>query len=133
MNSNIIEISKFRKKPGEAERWICDLGISETGTQTIARIINANVDDDCKDMGDRLREIADRLDDLAFIFRQFAERESKSERGEAIGTAIVFEDGTVRVRFNDDRVCCEESRQWLRDQFDLAKEADELQEKAAEL
>ena len=128
--SNIIEISRFRRMPEEQERWILDLGIYETESQTVAKIIDVNTDDDWKDMGDRFREIADRLDDLSFIFRQFAERESATERGEELGRAIVFEDGTVRVRFNDDRIVTDEQKAWLCEHFDLAKEAENLQVKA---
>ncbi|MDX1117041.1 hypothetical protein GOL29_03195 [Sinorhizobium medicae] len=129
--SNVIEFRRREKTADEPPpRWICDLAIFESETETTAKIIDANTDDDHKDIGDRYREIADRLDDLSFIFRQYAERESLSEQGAVIGTALVFEDGTVRVRFDDDKVTTPEHRKWLRDQFDLAKEAQDLKDYA---
>lgn len=129
--SNVIEFRRREKTADEPPpRWICDLAIFESETETIAKILDANLEDEGRDIGDRYREIADRLDDLSWIFRNYAERESASEKGASIGTAIVFEDGTVRVRFDDDRVNTPERRKWLRDQFDTAKEVEDLQEQA---
>lgn len=129
--SNVVEFRRREKAIDEPPpRWVCDLAIFESDTETTAKIIDANTDDDHKDIGDRYREIADRLDDLAFIFRQYAERESLSEQGAVIGTALVFEDGTVRGRFDDNKITTPEHRKWLCAQFDLAKEVDDLKEQA---
>lgn len=126
--SNVIEIANFRKKSDEPKRWICDIAVYETRTETFGTILDANMDDEHLDHGERFRALADRLDDLSFILRQQAEQVSKSENGEAIGTAIVFESGNVRVRINDDKVETAEQREWMRRRFDDAKDVDILQD-----
>lgn len=126
--SNVIEIANFRKKPDEPKRWICDIAVFETPTETLGTILDANMDDEHLDHGERFRALADRLDDLSFILRQQAEQVSKSENGEAIGTAIVFESGNVRVRINDDKLETAEQREWMRRRFDDAKDVDMLRE-----
>lgn len=124
--SNVIEFSKYKKDPDEEQRWIVDLSIFESDRQTSCRILDANMDDEDQSHGDRYRYIADRLDDLAFIFRQYAEAENPSERGAAIATAIVFEDSTVRVRTDENKVVTDEQKEWVRSRFDDAKETVEL-------
>lgn len=126
--SNVIEIANFRKKPDEPKRWVCDIAVFETETETLGTILDANMDDEHLDHGERFRALTDRLDDLSFILRQQAEQVSKSENGEAIGTAIVFESGNVRVRINDDKVETAEQREWMRRRFDDAKDVDMLRE-----
>lgn len=126
--SNVIEIANFRKKPDEPKRWICDIAVFETETETLGTILDANMEDEHMDHGERFRALADRLDDLSFILRQQAEQVSKSENGEAIGTAIVFESGNVRVRVNDDKLETKEQREWMRRRLDDAKDVDMLRE-----
>lgn len=127
--TNVIEFSKYKKEPDEEQRWIVDLSIFESDRQTSAKIIDANLDDEGQSHGDRYRYIADRLDDLAFIFRQYAEAENPSEQGAVIATAIVFEDSTVRVRTDENKVVTDEQREWVKLRFDDAKTVDDLKAK----
>lgn len=127
--SNVIEFSKYKKEPDEEQRWIVDLSIFESERQTSCRIIDANLDDEDQSHGDRYRYIADRLDDLAFIFRQYAEAENPSERGAVIATALIFEDSTVRVRTDENKVVTDEQKDWVCRRFDDAKTVDDLKTK----
>lgn len=124
--SNVIEFSKYKKEPDEEQRWIVDLSIFESDRQTSARIIDANFDDEDQSHGDRYRYIADRLDDLSFIFRQYAEAENPSERGAVIATAIIFEDSTVRVRTDENKIVTKEQKEWVKRRFDDAKFVEDL-------
>lgn len=124
--TNVIEFSKYKKEPDEEQRWIVDLSIFESERQTSARIIDANMDDEDQSLGDRYRYIADRLDDLAFIFRQYAEAENPSERGAVIATATIFEDSTVRVRTDENKVVTDEQKEWVKRRLDDAKTVDDL-------
>ena len=124
--TNVIEFSKYKKEPDEEQRWIVDLSIFKSDRQTSAKIIDANLDDEDQSHGDRYRYIADRLDDLSFIFRQYAEAENPSERGAVIATATIFEDSTVRVRTDENKVVTGEQKEWVRRRFDDAKETAEL-------
>lgn len=124
--TNVIEFSKYKKEPDEEQRWIVDLSIFESERQTSARIIDANMDDEDQSLGDRYRYIADRLDDLAFIFRQYAEAENPSERGAVIATATIFEDSTVRVRTDENKVVTDEQKEWVKERFDDAKTVEDL-------
>jgi len=124
--TNIIEFSKYKKEPDEEQRWIVDLSIFESDRQTSAKIIDANLDDEDQSHGDRYRYIADRLDDLSFIFRQYAEAENPSDRGAVIATATIFEDSTVRVRTDENKVVTDEQKEWVKRRFDDAKSVDDL-------
>jgi len=124
--NNVVEFSKYKKEPDEQPRWIVDLSIFESDRQTSARIIDANTEDDDQDTGDRYRLIADRLDDLSFIFRQYAEQESASELGQVIATVTVFENSTVRVRTDENKIVTREQKDWVKERFDDAKTTEEV-------
>lgn len=124
--TNVIEFSKYKKEPDEEQRWIVDLSIFESDRQTSCRIIDASLDDQGLDLADQYRYVADRLDDLAFIFRQYAEAETPSEKGAVIATAIIFEDSTVRVRTDENKVVTDEQKEWVKERFDDAKSVDDL-------
>lgn len=120
--SNIIELSKFKKRDGDKPVWLADLSIFQTEDQYSARIISAAVDLGLPD-ADMLRKIAECLETVAFIARQQAEEYEESDAGSALAVFTVFKNGSVKSRLDEANIVSPEQFSWAADCLDLMSNA----------
>jgi hypothetical protein len=105
-------ILEFKTKgPSKTQTWLFDISIFECETGTMGRIIDANLDLEGMDEGERWEMLADHLDALSFMMHQEA-KAAGAEKGSVIATCQLFEDGTSRVRV-DDSVTTDAQVEWV--------------------
>lgn len=98
-----------------------NLAVYSHGEETSCFITEVSPQFEGMNRGAATRIMADRLDDLSFLMRQFAERSDATERGSAVLVVTLFAGGNVQLRTDTDRMVTEEQKQWAREQLDLAK------------
>lgn len=119
--TNIIEFPKITKSGDDAGEWLFNLAVYSHGEETSCFITEVAPSFDGMNRGAATRIMADRLDDLSFLMRQFAEKLDETEKGEALVVVTIFSGGHARIRTNCEKVVTDEQREWVREMLDVAK------------
>jgi hypothetical protein len=122
MTGEIIQIGHW-EKPTSAPteyRWSCDLQVWNTDTGVIGLVAGSETRDG-EELGDRLRRIADELDQLAFFLTQQAEETLPSRDGVCLAKVAIFESSRVQIQVHKEKIPSERQEEWLRERLDHAE------------